>query len=107
MAKILQFPSKDKQKKDLEKEVRKILESEGLPLEWMDNKLEKLMEDIQNLPTDEEELINALAILHSLEQIIFESMRDHDYEKFFHIRVNVEKVLKDVNTGAYKHGSED
>jgi len=102
MAKILQFPTKDKQKKDLEKEVRKILESEGLPLEWMDNKLEKLMEDIQNLPTDEEELINALAILHSLEQIVFEAMRDRDYEKFFHVRVNVEKILTDVKTGDYK-----
>ena len=107
MAKILQFPTKAKQKKDLEKEVRKILEAEGLPLEWMDNKLEKLMEDIQNLPSDKEELINALAVIHSLEQIIFESMRDRDYEKFFHVRVHTEKVLQDARTGAYKHGSED
>jgi len=102
MAKILNFPDKNEQ---LTKKLETLI-NEGIDLGWTDNKIEKLLEDIQNLPSDEEELIRTLHDFHRLEKETFQAMSVKNYEKFFYIKVGIETMLENIKTGAYKHDFE-
>jgi len=105
MAKILQFPNK---KDEMTAEDVKKLLQDGTAMfdNWTDNKLEKLLEDIQNLPSDEEEMLALFKQILQLEGEIFDAMNVQNYEKFFYIKIGVEKMLKSIKTGAYKHDFE-
>ena len=105
MAKILQFPNK---KDEMTAEDVKKLLQDGTAMfdNWTDNKLEKLLEDIQNLPSDEEEMLALFKQILQLEGEIFDAMNVQNYEKFFYIKVGIENMLEDIKTGAYKHDFE-
>jgi len=105
MAKILQFPNKKDEM--TAEDVKKLLQDGTTMLDnWPDNKLEKLLEDIQNLPSDEEEMLALFRQILHLEGEIFDAMNVQNYEKFFYIKVGIENMLEDIKTGAYKHDFE-
>ena len=101
MGKILQFPDKESRKKQ-----EKDIFPEELFTEFPDNKLDKLLEDMMNLPTDEEELINTMQVCSELERRILYAMSVKNYEKFYFLKVSLEGILESVISGAYKHDLE-
>ena len=80
-------------------DIKKLLQDGTVMLDnWTDNKLEKLLEDIQNLPSDEEEMLALFRQILHLEGEIFDAMNVQNYEKFFYIKVGVEKMLEDIKS---------
>lgn len=98
MGKLLQFRSKEQ----LLEEQFKTLLADQIDSGWTDNKIEKLLEDIQNMPSDEEELIATLHAVLEIETEIFDAMNVKNYEKFFYLKVGIESMLENIKSGAYK-----
>jgi hypothetical protein len=98
MGKLLQFKSKEQ----LLEEQFKTLLADQIDSGWTDNKIEKLLEDIQNMPSDEEELIATLHAVSEIETEIFDAMNVKNYEKFFYLKVGIESMLENIKSGAYK-----
>lgn len=90
MGKLIQFPKGGKK-----------------ATEWNDEGLNKLLEALNEMPTDLEEQVILVKQMAELQKVAIDAMQEQNYEKFFYIKLCLEAIFTGIKEKHYEFHPEN